>query len=341
MTINELKKNFLAQYTMASEYTKEKYKADLELFLDICKIKNIQDLNNLSNESVEKFYTYSREKHWAPSTTNQRLGVAKLFTEWAFRKNFITNDFLCDIKKIRTINNVRYTPSEDECDILVQYIKEHTSKRRLYLMASLLLKCGLRRSEVCNLKVSDVDKTTSSIKILGKGKKLVEQPVPSLLMIELVDYINTERAETIQKYINLGGKDLGFLFLSGIGERCNSETKDLSNGNQVNSNAFYQQIKRYAKSSGLPNCRKICPHGLRRSAGTQIYNQTGDIKTAKEFLRHSNISTTEQCYIDYEKNRVRKAVDMIACTTESSESKLSEREEYELFLLLKKKYGDF
>lgn len=347
MQIKELKNKFLAQYTMASEFTKEKYKNDIELFLDVCNITSIERLNNLTEKEITRFYDYAREKHWAPSTINQRLAIAKLFTEWAFKKHYIDNDFLCDIKKIRTINNVRYTPTENECDTLITYIKEHTNKKRLYLMASLLFSCGLRRSEVCSLKVEDIDKINSSIRVMGKGKKIVEQPVPPLLMIQLVEYINTERKDTIDKYTRLGGKDLGFLFLSGIGEKCDSNKKDLLNGNQVNSNAFYQQIKRYSKLAGITNARKISPHGLRRSAGTRIYNSTGDIKTAKEFLRHSNISTTEACYIDYNKERVREAVNSVG--QQSIEqlqiemqpaNKLSQDEEYQLFLLLKKKFGE-
>lgn len=339
MTINELKKNFLAQYTMASEFTKDKYKCDIGLFLSVCEINTIEDLNRLGNESIEKFYDYSRQMGWSPGTINQRLGIAKLFTSWAFNKHFIDTDFLCDIKKIRTSNSVRYTPSDEECDKLITYIKEHTTKQRLYLMTSLLLKCGLRRSEVCNLKVQDVDASTSSLKVCGKGKKIVEQPVPTILMSEIIDYIHSERKDIIQKYKVMGGKDLDYLFLSGIGDNCDVSKKNLTNGDQVDGNAFYQQIKRYAKLSGMSNADKLSPHGLRRAAGTKIYNQTGDINTAKEFLRHSNITTTEQCYINYNKDKIREAVNGSPKTIPSDNgNKLTDNEEYELYLLLKKKF---
>lgn len=340
MTINELKEKFLAQYTMASEFTKSKYRQDLELFLSVCKISSVEDLNSLQDKGIGNFYEYSKQKGWSPGTINQRLGIAKLFTSWAFNKHFINTDFLCDIKKIRTSNSVRYTPSDEECDKLITYIKEHTTKQRLYLMTSLLLKCGLRRSEVCNLKVGDVDENASSLKVFGKGKKIVEQPVPRALMSQIVDYIHTERKEVIGKYISMGGKDLDYLFLSGIGESCDVSKKNLKNGNQVDSNAFYQQIKRYAKLSGMQNAEKLSPHGLRRAAGTRIYNQTGDINTAKEFLRHSNITTTEQCYINYNRDKIRKAVDTISEQKNLIvETKPTNNEEYELYLLLKKKFA--
>jgi site-specific recombinase XerD len=341
MTITELKERFLAQYTMASEFTKSKYRRDLDLFISVCKINSVEDLNSLQDKRIGNFYEYSKQKEWSPGTINQRLGIAKLFTFWAFNKHFIESDFLCDVKKIRTSNSVRYTPSDNECDRFIEYIKEHTSKQRLYIMTSLLLRCGLRKSEVCGLKVEDVNENTSSLRIVGKGKKIVEQPVPITLMAEIIDYINKERKDTITKYISLGGKDLGFLFLSGIGENCDVSKKNLQNGNQVDSNAFYQQIKRYAKLSGIPNAEKLSPHGLRRAAGTKIYNQTGDINTAKEFLRHSNITTTEQCYINYDRDKIRKAVDNISEQKNwVAENKLASDEEYELYLLLKKKFAN-
>lgn len=336
--LKELKKDFLAQYVMSSEKTKERYKKELDLFFDICNIKTIEDLQNFKNENINLFYEYSKEKKWSAGTTNQRLQTAKLFFSWAFKKKYIDNDFLSDVKRIRTVNEVHYTPSNEDCEKLLTFIKEHTNKQRLYLMTKLLIHSGLRRNEICNLKIDDIDKENSTIKVFGKGKKIVNQPIPSAIMIELIEYINTERAETMLQYKNLGGKDKGFIFVSGIGEKCNKEKKDLTNGNRVDDNVFYQQVKRFASKAGIQNASSISLHSLRRFAGTTIYNETGDIKTACEFLRHSDISTTEKCYIKYDKERLSDTVNSIY-NKETNQDKFSENDEYQLFLLLKKKFG--
>ena len=224
MTINEIKKEFLSQYIMSSDRTKERYENELDLFFEVCSIKTLEDLQNFSNDNINLFYKYSKEKNWSAGTINQRLQTAKLFFSWAFRKKYIDTDYLQDIKNIRTVNEIHYTPSMDDCEKLLTFIKEHTNKKRLRLMMEILMYCGLRRSEVCNLKIDDLDKENSTIKVYGKGKKIVNQPIPSQLLVELVEYINTEREKVINRYKKLGGKDMGFLFVSGIGDKCDKKS---------------------------------------------------------------------------------------------------------------------
>lgn len=340
MTINEVKKQFLAQYIMSSEKTKEKYKGDIELFLNICKIHSTEDFDKMNDETMVRFYDYAKSQNWSNSTINQRLGIAKLFSAWCFKKKIIENDFLSDVKRIRTCNKVHYTPTQDDCTVLLTYIKNHTKKKRLYLMVELLLNCGFRRAEICNLKIDDIDKSNGKIRVEGKGNKIVEQPVPSSIIFELVEYINTERRETIEKYKQIGGRDKGFLFLSGIGENCNKEEKNLKNGNQVGENAFYQQLKRYAKKAGVQNFDKITPHALRRRFVSNVYEQTGDILVAKEAARHSSESTTVQCYIDFNRNKVADAVNNVfENNLPKTNNSFNEDDEYQLFLLLQKKFG--
>ena len=204
-------------------------------------------------------------------------------------------------------------------------------------MTKLLLNSGLRRNEICELKINDINKERSTIYVLGKGKKLVEQPISNSLMIELIEYINTERREVIEAYKCIGGKDKGYVFLSGIGKDCNSEKKDLKNGNRVSDNSFYQQIKRFAKKAGMENAELVSLHSLRRNAGTNIYEKTGDINTAKEFLRHSSITTTEQCYINYNRDKLVEAVNNLGtdnvATMQNPDQKL-----WDLYNMLKNKF---
>lgn len=307
--LDEIKNEFLAQYVMASEKTKVRCTHELELFFKVCEINTFEDLKNFNNQQMVKFYEYAKEKEWGPSTTNLRLQTAKMFTKWCEHKCILDRDVLEDIKRMRTTTEVHYTPLTKDCESLLTYIKQHTEKRRLYLMTKLIVMCGFRRSEICNLKIDDISYSDSTIRVFGKGRKILNQPVPQSLLQEIKDYIENERADVMATYKKMGGNDKGFIFVSGIGEKCDKSAKDLTNGNQVNDNVFYQQIKRYSKKVGLD---KVTPHALRRSAGTEIYNLTGDIKTASEFLRHASVSTTEKCYIDYNRQKLTNAIDLYA-----------------------------
>lgn len=306
--LEKLENEFLSQYVFASKLTQEKYKKEIDLFCKISDIKTIENFNNF--DCMEKFYNFAQTHSWKDSTINQRLLSIKLFYNWGKKRKILNNPFMEDIKKIRMVNTVKYTPSFEDCEKMLKYIQDHTKKQRLYLMVKLLMFSGFRRSEICNLRLTDINNINSRIKVVGKGKKIIEQPIPRELLQEIKNYTETERLENIEKYKQLGGEDLGYIFVSGIGEKGNSN-KNLLNGNKINDAVFYQQIKRYAKLSGIKNGTLISPHAFRRAIGTEVYNRTKDIKTASEFLRHSNVSTTERCYVSFNREMINETISNI------------------------------
>jgi len=332
INLEEVKKQFLSQYIMSSPKTQVKYKNEINLFLSVCEIDSIEKLNAFNDVNISKFYEYAKANKWSDCTINQRLGIAKQYIAWCFKKHYISENYLQDIKRIRVNCQVHYTPTKNEFDKFLDYIKEHTNKKRLYLMVKLISFCGFRRSEIVGLTINNINKESSTIKVKGKGNKIVEQPVPPELLLELLQYIETERNEIIQKYIAIGGKDLGYIFLSGIGNGINKEKKNLNNGNQVDGNAFYQQIKRYAKLSGVDNADKWTVHMVRRELASQLYEKTNDAYLVQQALRHSNISTTTQCYIKFNRKKIVDAV-------EDMYSGKVEDKEYQEYLKLKEKFG--
>lgn len=331
INLEEVKKQFLSQYIMSSPKTQVKYKNEINLFLSVCEIDSIEKLNAFNDVNISKFYEYAKANNWSDCTLNQRLTINKIFTKFCVKKHYIDNNFLEDIKLRKVSNTIHFTPSNEDCEKLLIYIKEHTSKKRLYLMVKLLLNSGLRRTEICSLKTGDIDIQLNCLRIKGKGNKTINQPITEELINELVDYIRNERQEIIDAYKKIGGKDLNYLFLSFVGGKANSTNKNLNNGNQIDNNAFYQQIKRYAKLAGIENAEKFSTHCLRRKFVTSIYEQTGDILIAQKSARHASSSTTTQCYIDFDGERLRDAVNKIS-------GKTKDKQEYEEYLKLKEKF---
>jgi integrase/recombinase XerC len=334
-SLNDIKEEFLAQYSMSSEKTKFKYRNELDLFFNVCEIFTIKDLNSFNELKLEKMYNYAKEKEWNANTINQRLGTAKLFFIWCLNKRYIDSNFLANVKRIRIVNKVQFTPKKEDVDKLLQSILKHTSKTRLYIMVKLLSYTALRRFEICNLKIQDINKENNSIIVKGKGNTIIEQPVPSEIINELLFYIKTERKQVMDIYTKLGGKDLQYLFVSGVTENAN-KSKNLKDGNKVKQNSFYEQIKRHTKIANLPNYELWDIHCLRRFVGTQVYEKTGDIKTASECLRHASVSTTEKCYIDYDRKKITNVVNSIYDDNNKEEN---QNKEYEEYLRLKEKFA--
>lgn len=344
--LEKLKSAFLGQYAMASPLTQLKYENDVNLMLSVCEVDSLEKLQHFGENEMAKFYQYAKDKKWSAGTINQRVQCLSMFMKYAVKKHFITENFMEDVKRIRVQNLVHYTPSKNDVEKLLAYIKEHTTQRRMYLMVKLMFAGAFRKSELCNLKVSDLNKEKASVRIVGKGNTIVEQPIPPTLMLELIEYIEKERNFVAKKYEKIGGKDLGYLFMSGIGPNVNVSKKNLGNGNRVNDCSFFQQLKRYAKYCGLENADKISPHSLRRASITEVYNETHDIVTAQEFGRHANISTTQNCYIKYNRDNLKKVVNKIYDDKKevetSTDKKVIDEKEYAEFLQFlewKKRYN--
>lgn len=329
MELRELVAKFLMRYEMNSIHTKRKYAKDIHSFLKITQCYTLDNLNQFNEENLSLFYQFAEDKKWSVNTINQRLEIAQIFTEWAFKCGYINRDVLCDIKKLRVVNNVKFTPTKQEFEQLLKYVIEHTNKQRLGLMLRTLYETGLRRSEICNLKCSDIDFNEGYITVLGKGNKKELQPISKKLLNDLKIYINTERKETQNKYIQQGGIELDYLFVGFISDKCSSR-RDLNNGNKVLDSVLYSQIKRYAKSAKLPNAEKWACHCIRRSSTTEIYNKTGDILLASKFARHSSPTITSKNYVNFNKEKLKEVVSGLCSNSSNSE--------YELFLELKKKF---
>lgn len=156
---------------------------------------------------------------------------------------------------------------EEAQNLLKQPNKRYPTGLRNKAMMSIMLNCGLRISEVVNLRPSNINLTKGKLRIeAGKGNKDRDLAIPE--NVNLADLLNSwrkKRPESNFFFSTLKGKKL--------------------------SNRYLQQmVKRYADKAGLS--KRISPHTLRHTYATQYYKQTKDIETLRRILGHSDISTT-------------------------------------------------
>ena len=306
--IPELKK-WLNGYARNSECTKKKYANDIKVFCNILELDSLESINNLDIDDFDVFLDYAISKNWSTANINNKLTVIKLFLKWLKKKDYISNNVIEDIKLLKNNQEVKYTMEIEDKDKLIESIKKHSKKTRMLLMVELCLATGLRISELMNLKLTDVG--VDALRIYGKGSKIVHQPVELSLMDRLRVYIDTERKDNIDKYIKIGGIDLGCLFVGNVGNVDDFKNiyKNIENGNQVLENTFRQALKVFAQKADIKDWNKITPHGLRRLAGTCVYAQTKDPLLTQRFMRHSSFETTQKSYISSDKDGLRKIAD--------------------------------
>lgn len=161
--------------------------------------------------------------------------------------------------------------TKSEVDLLLNTPKETTfielrDKTILYLLYA----TGIRVSELCSLKLSDVN--DSFIRVDGKGSKTRIIPIGSRALALIDKYLTIYRDHFAKQSQN------DFMFLSSRGKNLNRIT-------------VWKRIKVYARSCGVE--KPISPHKLRHAFATHLLDNGADLRIIQDLLGHTNISTTD------------------------------------------------
>lgn len=181
--------------------------------------------------------------------------------------------------------NPIYLTLEESLKLLKSLNKEDKNYKRDYCILVLFLNCGMRLSELCDVKISKFKE--DKLSIIGKGDK------------ERIVYLNKACIGAISDYLNIRDdskvsyefKD--YMFLSSRNKPINKRTVELL-------------VKKYTIKAGLGD--KYTPHKLRHTAATLMYKHGEvDIRSIQSILGHENISTT-QIYTHVDDESLRDAV---------------------------------
>jgi len=154
---------------------------------------------------------------------------------------------------------------EEAQNLLKQPNKRYPTGLRNKAMMSLMLHCGLRLSEVTNLRPGNINLTKGKLRVeSGKGNKDRDLAIPDYL-IDLFERWRKLRPQGDYFFSTLKGKKISDRYVQNM-------------------------VKRYSQKAGIS--KNISPHTLRHTYATQYYKQTKDIETLRRILGHSDISTT-------------------------------------------------
>ena len=181
------------------------------------------------------------------------------------------------------------TLSEEEIDNLIKAIDlSKPEGERNRAMLETLYGCGLRVSELVNLKLSDLFFEESFIKVTGKGDK--QRFVPIIDVTK--KYINIYRKE-IRNHMNIQAGFEDTLFLN-------------RRGKQLTRAMIFTIIKQLAVKINLN--KSISPHTFRHSFATHLLQNNADLRSIQLMLGHESITTTE-IYVHLDRNHLTKVVE--------------------------------
>lgn len=301
-----------------SARTRLAYAYDLKTFFDFLKQSNpeikTKELRDLPlslldeitlmdlEEYMEYLKCYSTEKREDLINTERgimrKISTVKSFYNYFFRTERIKNNpaSLLQLPKIHEKEIIRLDVDEvasfldevEEGECLTEKQKAYHDKTKVrdLAMMTLLLGTGLRVSECVGLNINDVDFRNGGLRIHRKGGKEVIVYFGAEVEDALHDYMH-EREHIIPEE---GSEDA--LFLSMQRKRINVRSVE-------------KMVKKYARL--VTPLKKITPHKLRSTYGTNLYRETGDIYLVADVLGHSDVNTTKKHYAALEDERRRSA----------------------------------
>ena len=267
-----------------SEKTRRAYQNDLRDFSRFIGIEKPEEFRTVTRAHVIAWRKTIEERHFSDATVRRKLAALSSLFEYLCEKNAVTHNPVKGVKRPAANNNEGKTPalSNDQARQLLEAPPEDTLKgKRDRAILVTLLYHGLRRQELCNLRVKDYQRLTGVMMfhIHGKRKKERFVPVEPKTQRLLADYLEASSH----------GMDLeGALFRP----VKNNATGDLTKS--INPRSVYRDVVIfYAKQVGITlDTHGFCVHSLRATAATNALEHKADIAKVQEWLGHANISTT-------------------------------------------------
>ncbi|PIA81194.1 site-specific tyrosine recombinase XerD [Gaetbulibacter sp. 4G1] len=243
---------------------------------------------SISTEIIQQFIYKIAKQVNARSQSRLISGLRSFFNYLVFEDYRKTNPLeLIESPKIG--RKLPDTLTEDEIDKLITAIdlsKPQGERNRAILET--LYGCGLRVSELVNLKLSDLFFDEGFIKVTGKGDKQRFVPIVPITQ----KYINIYRKE-VRNHINIQAGFEDTLFLN-------------RRGKQLTRAMIFTIIKQLAEKIGLK--KNISPHTFRHSFATHLLQNDADLRSIQLMLGHESITTTE-IYVHLDKSHLTKVVE--------------------------------
>ena len=259
-----------------SNNTISSYLSDLKSFDNFLE-KNEINFKKLNNKHTKLFFRDLSEKKFSPRTIKRKFSSLSSYFNFLLDRRIIKNNplngvftpkipkILPEILTIEEINNIFLATESSKNEIL---------SLRDRCILEMLYSSGLRVSEVCELKINNIQFDLDLIRFFGKGSK--ERIIP------LTYYAR----KWLKKYLSESRK-----ILSSRSKRSSNYVFLSNNGLSLTRMAIWLSVKKYVNSAGI--LKKISPHTFRHSFATHLIDGGANLIEVQALLGHADISTTE------------------------------------------------
>ncbi len=280
----------------------------VQCFLDFCRIEKGLAANTLEayardlagfrrfheseesipgTEEIRRYLDFLHTSGLSAATIARKLTTLRNFYRFLLRQEWISSDPTALLTLPRRWKSLPKYLTLSEIDrLLAAPDPAKPTGLRDRAMLALLYATGMRVSELCRVRITDLDPDLGIVRIFGKGGKQRIVPVGRSALAAVSEYMETARPRL------LGAGSSPFLFVS-------------ARGKPLTRQGFWKALAGYGRAAGIT--RRLTPHVVRHSFATHLLEGGADLRSVQTMLGHADISTT-QIYTHVMRSRLQKIV---------------------------------
>jgi integrase/recombinase XerD len=265
----------------------EAYRLDLariQRFVDSCgggdSIPNV--------DRVRSYLDHLRQQGLRESSIARHLTTLRSFFRFLLREEKIASDPTAVLVSPRQWKSLPAYLTIEEIDrLLAAPDTRKPNGLRDRAMLAVLFAAGLRVTELCRLRLADLNADLGVVRVVGKGNKQRLVPIGVQALERVAAYIEQARPELLKK------RESAYLFVT-------------SRGGPPSRQMFWKAIGAYGRAAGI--MKRLTPHMVRHSFATHLLEGGADLRSVQMMLGHADIATT-QIYTHVMRSRLRSTID--------------------------------
>ncbi|MCE1187738.1 MAG: tyrosine-type recombinase/integrase [Ignavibacteria bacterium] len=273
-TIRQVIENFILDLQHVKRYslnTINSYRIDLFQFSDYIQEEyGLYSIVDLSLSHLKRYMVYLHTQELKKASVARKIVALRSCLNFAHMHDIIPNDLTHVLQAPPVKRKLPEVLNRAEIDKLPNAIQDlasnETEKELAVIIFELLYGCSLRVSELCSLRVHDVDFQKGFIRVFGKGSKVRSTPIGSDSLQLLKDYLQNRKTSS------------EFLLIT-------------TTGRQLYPRMVQRLVQKYI--SLVSEISKKSPHILRHSSATHMLDNNADLLAIQKILGHANLSTTQ------------------------------------------------
>lgn len=228
--------------------------------------------SDLTYKDLSDFIAFTAGGHDSARTQARLISGIRSFCRYLLIEKIISDDPSALLESPRTGMKLPEVLSVNEIDAMLNAIDLSTPEgHRNKAIIETMYSCGLRVSELVNMRLTDIHRNEGFVAVTGKGNKQRLVPIGSVALREIDNYLARRITMTVIT-------DQNILFLNRRGRRLSRVM-------------VFTIIKGLADKAGIK--KTISPHTLRHSFATHLVEGGADLRAVQEMLGHESITTTE------------------------------------------------